>query len=199
MWFVGIDHSLTSFGITAVSADWGLDFARVRRKTWETSSAHPAPHRRAWLAARVVEFVRGLHVAVDEIRVAIEGGIFNSPGRADSIRSQERLAGVVEHELWKAGVGLLIAQQQAVRTVFLGGSAGRGRGSGAIAQAMLGEAAPETRSWFEAELDAFLVSNYMLAEAGEAFISCAPAVEAPQTRAQSRQRRERSAQVGGGT
>lgn len=177
MIYVGIDHSLTAFGIVAVDASWELDFARVRRKTWETSSSHPAPHRRAWLAARVVEFVRGLHVSVPDIRVATEGGIFNSAGRADSVRSQERLAGVVEHELWKLGIELQIAQQQAVRNVFLGRSAAFGRGAGATAQAMLGEAAPATRSWFEAELDAFLVANYMLAESGEAFISCAPAVE----------------------
>jgi hypothetical protein len=174
---LGIDHSLTAFGVTAVRADWELDFTRVIRKTWETKPGLPAPARRAQLAAALVDFVRRLDVPPSDIRAAIEGGIFNSPGRADSVRSQERLAGVVEHELWKLGIELAIAQQHSVRGVFLGRSAGSGRGAGAIAQAMLGEAAPATRAWFEAELDAFLVSNYVLAEAGEAFISCAPAVE----------------------
>lgn len=173
---LGIDHSLTAFGVTAVRADWELDFTRVIRKTWETKAGLPAPARRAQLAAALGDFVRRLDVAPSDIRAAIEGGFFMR-GKADSIRSQERLAGVVEHELWKMGIELAIAEQRAVRSVFMGRSASFGRGAGAIAQAMLGQAAPATSSWFEAELDAFLVSNYVLAEEGEAFVCCAPAVE----------------------
>lgn len=173
---LGIDHSLTSFGVTAVRADWELDFTRVIRRTWETKPGPTAAARRASLAEKLVDFVQRLGVAPSDIRAAIEGGFFMR-GKADSIRSQERLAGVVEHELWKIGVELTIAEQRAVRSTFMGRSASYGRGAGAIAQAMLGEAAPATRSWFEAELDAFLVSNHVLSEAGEAFISCAPPVE----------------------
>ncbi|HEU4617284.1 MAG TPA: hypothetical protein VFV10_04550 [Gammaproteobacteria bacterium] len=173
---LGIDHSLTAFGVTAVRSDWELDFTRVVRATWETKPGLPAPARRAQLTASLVHFVRRLDIAPSDIRAAIEGGIFMR-GKADSIRSQERLAGVVEDALWKLGIELAIAEQRAVRSVFMGRSASFGRGAGAIAQAMLGEVAPVTRTWFEAELDAFLVSNYALAEAGEAFISCAPAIE----------------------
>jgi hypothetical protein len=173
---LGIDHSLTAFGVTAVRADWELDFARVTRKTWATKPGSPAAARRASLAASLVDFVGRLGVAPSDILAGIEGGFFMR-GKADSIRSQERLAGVVEHELWKMGIELKIAEQRAVRSTFMGRSASYGRGSGAVAQAMLGEAAPATRSWFEAELDAFLVSNHLLSEAGEAFISCAPEVE----------------------
>lgn len=173
MLYVGLDHSLTAFGLVAVRPDWGLNFHRVRRVTLATPPGPLVP-RRAALARDVVEWVRreAAHAGVPltAVRVSVEGGIFMR-GKAETIRSQERLAGVVEHELARElGVAVAIAEQRDVRRVFMGAKASGGRGSGDAAQELMRELVGS--SWDEAELDAFIVANYALAEAGEAFVCC---------------------------
>jgi hypothetical protein len=179
MLFVGLDHSLTAFGLAAVRPDWELDFRRVRRATLTTKPG-PQPARRARLADDVLEFVKREAARSDlplsAVRVFIEGGIFMR-GKADSIRSQERLAGVVEHELLRAGIELEILEQRTVRATFMGRSAAFGRGAGDAAQGLLRAVAPDVAGWDEAELDAFLLCNHALSLEGEAFITCAPQVE----------------------
>lgn len=181
MLFIGLDHSLTAFGLAAVRPDWELDFHRVRRKTLKTRPEDgPLVARRALLVTDVVEWIKrraaSLDVSLTDVRVFIEGGIFNSH-MSETIRSQERLVGVVEHELHGVGLRVEVAEQRSVRTTFMGKSAGGGRGAGDAAQELLKAVAPETQAWDEAELDAFLVANHALSMAGEAFVTCAPAVE----------------------
>lgn len=173
--YVGLDHSLTAFGLAAVPADWGLDFDRVRRVTLETKPGPTVP-RRAALARDVVEWVKReaayARAPLTAVHVLVEGGIFMR-GKAETIRSQERLAGVVEHELERElGLHVAVAEQRSVRSLFMGASASRGRGSGDVAQALMRELVGA--SWDEAELDAFLVANYGMAEAGGAFVTVAP-------------------------
>jgi hypothetical protein len=182
---VGLDHSLTAFGLTAVRPDWELDFHRVRRVTLKTGPDYgPDAARRHDLARDAAEWIRRVAVSFDEpltsVRAFIESGIFN-PKMVDTIRSQERLAGAVESALWAICIRLELAQQRSVRSVFMGKSASGGRGAGEAAQELLKAACPVTRTWDEAELDAFLVTNWALAEAGEAFVSVAPPVELGRT------------------
>lgn len=179
MLYVGLDHSLTAFGLAAVRPDWELDFRRVRRATLETKPG-PQPARRAFLAESVVLFVKReakrADLPLSSVRAFIEGGIFMR-GKADSIRSQERLAGVVEHELHRIGVDLIVAEQRTVRATFMGRSAAFGRGAGDAAQGLMRALLPNPAAWDEAELDAFLLCNHALSEDGEAFVSVAPQVE----------------------
>jgi hypothetical protein len=176
--YVGLDHSLTGFGVAAVPADWGLDWSRVRRVTLETPPG-PDVQRRGLLVGYLVSWIEWL-IRVERqphrhIKVSLEGGIFMR-GKAQSIRSQERLAAIVEHELYhRLSIQVGMVEQTAARTVFAGPSTGRGRGAGDAVQALLRELVGP--SWDEAELDAFVVANAMLADAGEAFVSVAPAFE----------------------
>ena len=187
MLVVGLDHSLTGFGLAAVHPSWGLDFRQVRRYTLATDTSDgPRVARRAALARDVVAWIEWqagrLEVPLSDVRVFIEGGVFHAR-KADTVRSQERLAAVVEDRLWsRLSLKLVVAEQQSVRTTFMGRSA-RGRGIGDAMQELLKAAAPETEQWDEAELDAFLVANHGLSVHGEAFISCAPpTVAAPRRR-----------------
>ena len=184
--FVGIDHSLTAFGLVAVHTAWGCDLKAVRRHTLSTPPG-PAVVRRMKLARDALIWVErqaaALGVLPGSIRVFIEGGIFMR-GKAETIRSQERLAGVVEHVfLTKRAIVLEHAEQRAARSVFMGKSLSGGRGAGDVAQALMRDLVGS--SWDEAELDAFVVANYGLSIAGEAFVSCAPAV-APEKPARRR-------------
>lgn len=182
MLYVGLDHSLTAFGLAAVRPDWELDFRRVRRVTLKTEPADGSPVvRRAALARDVVEWIRRQTVEPFEpfsgVRVLIEGGVFQR-GMSETIRGQERLVGVVEHELQvQLGIRVEVAEQRSVRSLFMGKSLSGGRGAGDAAQELLRACSPLVTGWDEAELDAFLVANWALAEAGEAFITCAPQVE----------------------
>jgi hypothetical protein len=179
MLFVGIDHSLTAFGLAAVSPDWGLDFRKVRRVTLTTSPEHgPEVARRALLARDVATWVSNVATAsgcpLSAVRVFIEGGVFMR-GKSNTIRSQERLAAAVEHELYtQHQIQVAVAQQRAVRTLFMGSSLSGGRGAGDAAQGLLRAVAPDVAGWDEAELDAFLVANWALSEAAETFVSVAP-------------------------
>ena len=181
MLFVGIDHSLTAFGLAAVRPDWGLDFRQVRRITLKTEPEDgPDAMRRHALGRDGAEWIRrqaeAAGVPLTAVRIFIESGIFN-PKLVNTIRSQERLAGAVEAAIWGLlGIALELAQQRSVRTTFMGASAGGGRGAGDAAQELLMASCPETRGWDEAELDAFLVANHALSLAGEAFVSVAPSV-----------------------
>jgi hypothetical protein len=173
--FVGIDHSLTAFGLAAVHTAWGCDPKAVRRHTLATPPG-PLVERRMKLARDALIWVErqsaALGVLPGSIRVFIEGGIFMR-GKAETIRSQERLAGVVEHEFFtKHAIVVEHAEQRAARSVFMGKSLSGGRGAGDVAQALMREVVG--LAWDEAELDAFVVANYGLSLAGEAFISCAP-------------------------
>lgn len=182
MLYVGFDHSLTAFGLAAVRPDWELDFRRVRRVTLGTGTSDGAPvERRCALARDAVEWIRRQtvepFVPFSAVRVFIEGGVFQR-GMSETIRGQERLVGVLEHELFvQLGIHVEVLEQRALRTTFMGPSASGGRGAGDAAQELLKAAVPATTSWHEAELDAFLVVNHALSLAGEAFISCAPQVE----------------------
>lgn len=166
--YVGLDHSLTAFGLAAVSGDWGLDFRRVRRVTLTTKPG-PAVPRRAALAADVATWVQReaayARVPLTAVRVAVEGGIFMRD-HANTIRSQERLAAIVEDRLGILGLEVAIAEQREVRTTFLGRH--KHAGAGALAQAEIRKLVGP--SWDEAELDAFLVANRLLELAGEAFV-----------------------------
>lgn len=179
--FVGLDPSLTAFGLAAVPSDWGLDFRQVRRVTLTTKPGPLAPRRAALAADALLWVLRvagKLGIPRTKVHVTMEGGIMNARD-IKTIRSQERLAGVVEHEFLTNGrLEITIPEQQSIRSTFAGKSA-RGRGIGDALQALLQQACPLTASWDEAELDAFLVANWALSETGEAFISCAPPVESP--------------------
>jgi hypothetical protein len=173
--YVGIDHSLTGFGAAAVSANWGGNWARVRRITLASDAGCDAM-RRGSLLRDLVRWLRWVEEAERQpyrrMKVAIEGGIFMR-GKAKTIRSQERLAGVVEHELYhRLSVQVETLEQTAVRTTFAGSSLARGRGAGDAMQALMRQLVGN--EWDEAELDAFLVLNQLLALNGEYFVSCAP-------------------------
>lgn len=174
--FVGLDHSLTAFGLVAIRSDWGLDLRRVRRATLTTKPGPVVP-RRALLAHHVCEWIRRqarrFGVPLSAVRVLIEGGIFMR-GKPETIRSQERLAGQVEFEVWRQlALELELVQQQTARATFMGSEAYR-RGAGDAAQALMrGLVGLE---WDEAELDAFVVANHGLSLSGLPFISCAPPV-----------------------
>lgn len=175
---VGIDHSLTATGVVAVPASWECDFRRVMRVTLETRPTLPIPVRRAAIAADIVAFVRTAvahyRVPLSSVRVAIEGGIAMR-GKLSSIRSQERLAAIIEDRLFAdLRLELEIAPQSSARRLFLGPELAGKSGSGATVQALLDRVIPDHATWFEAELDAFLVANFLLAESGEAFVSVAP-------------------------
>lgn len=177
MLYVGLDHSLTAFGLAAVPTGWGTDFRRVRRATLETKPGQ-AVHRRAALARDVIAWTRWAaereSLPITSVRVFVEGGIFMR-GKAETIRSQERLVGVLEHELWAClGIELELVEQTHARGVFMGKSMARGRGAGDAAQALLRTCLPNPGAWDEAELDAFIVANAALCDAGEAFVSVAP-------------------------
>jgi len=175
---IGIDHSLTAFGIVAVPDSWGCDFSRVLRETLTTKPGQPDAIRRAWLARDVVRFVdhaaQEFRVPLSAVRVGIEGGIAMR-GKLKTIRSQERLAAIVEDRLFhELGLELVVAAQASVRATFMGRTMAGSRGAGAAAQALLDQLIPRRALWHEAELDAFLVANFLLAESGEAFVSVAP-------------------------
>jgi hypothetical protein len=175
---IGLDHSLTAFGLTAAHSSWELDFRRVRRAWLRTPSSDCAPARRAALARDVVRFVdhwaEYYREPLSNCRVAIEGGIAQR-GRINTIRSQEGVAAVVAHELWtKLQLELELAEQTAVRSLFMGPEAARGRGAGDVAQELMRKILPPVPKWHESQLDAFLVTNYVLADEGEAFVSVAP-------------------------
>jgi hypothetical protein len=173
---VSYDHSLTAFGMVAVRPSWGCDFLRVERCTLQTMPGPVVP-RRALLVADAVSWTayqaRRYGVPLSKVRAVIEGGIFMR-GKAETIRSQERLAGVLEHELDKQlGIELTVVEQRHARTVFMGKSLSGGRGAGEAAQELLKAVLPNPLDWDEAELDAFIVANAALFDAGEAFVSVA--------------------------
>jgi hypothetical protein len=178
MLYVGIDHSLTAFGLVAVRPDWEQNFRRVHRVTLTTSpKTAPVVERRYLLALDCVTWIRRLceryAIPFTQVRAFIEGGIFMR-GKADSIRSQERLAAVVEHELHIClGVAVEVIEQGHARSIFMGKSLARGRGAGDAAQELLRAVLPNPSAWDEAELDAFIVANAALYDAGWSFVSVA--------------------------
>jgi len=176
--YVGLDHSLTAFGIAAVPTGWGNDFRRVRRATLGTKPGASVVHRRASLARDLIQWLTWAAASeglpMTSVRVFAEGGIFMR-GKSETIRSQERLVGVLEHELDVCiGIELEQIEQRHARTVFMGSALSGGRGAGDAAQELLLAVLPDPDAWFEAELDAFIVANAALCDAGEAFVSVAP-------------------------
>lgn len=205
MLYVGIDHSLSALGLAATLPDWGLDPLRVRRRTLRVKpELGPLPLRRAALADDVAVWIEWHADATGtpktEIRAFIESGIFNAT-MVDTIRSQERLAAVIEDRLFRRlGVTLEIAQQRSVRSTFMGKAASGGRGAGDAAQAGLVAVWPDAFTWDEAELDAALIMNHGLSLDGHAFVSIAPdvaEVEPPKVKKPSKRRSRAQLELGG--
>jgi hypothetical protein len=166
----GIDASYTGLGLVAVAGDWSQEFARVKRKTLSTGPGDgPLVVRVDMLAddvCRWLEWARGPH----ELRVTFEAGLSHA-GKGDSVRTQSRLLGALELELYqRLKVIASHAEQATIRKLLLGFEPRSDKK--AAVHAVLEQLTP-TR-WDPNEYCAFAAANVGLAEAGLAFVSVAP-------------------------
>lgn len=163
----GIDPSYTGLGIVAVPTDWGLDFSRVRRITLETAAGLPEAARTSALArdaCRWIAWARGR----EQCEVWIEGALNHSPGLAYSVRSQIKLAGVLEEWIWRElGLVCKTAEQSTARKLLLGKLPKSDR-----KQAVIAALQPLTpTNWDHNEYDALVVANWGLKMAGVAHLT----------------------------
>ena len=166
---VGVDCSYTGLGLCAVPGDWGLDWSRVRRTVLGTAPVDgPLVARAGALARDACRWIEWacLH---HERAVWIEGGLSRG-GKGDSVRTQSRLIGVVEHELYRLfGIVAGHAEQTHVRKLLLGFEPPREKKAHVLG--VLEQLTPT--KWNPNEYDAFASANYGLAQAGLAFVSIA--------------------------
>jgi hypothetical protein len=168
MVIVGVDCSYTGLGLVAVPGDWGLDWRRVKRATLQTKPGVPLVARAGALARDACRWIEWA-ARHGGLAVYIEGGLSRG-GKGDSVRTQSRLIGVVEHELYRVfGVVAEHAEQAAIRKLLLGFEPFRDKKHAVIG--VLKQLTPTT--WDPNEYDAFAAANYGLSQQGLAFISVA--------------------------
>lgn len=171
-WIVGLDLSLTGLGMVAVPAEWNLDWSRVLRKSLESDPQAPLVDRIRDLAIDVqrwVDWVQARHAV--PCSVWIEGSI-TGRAQANTVRSQLKLAGAVEHELRRENAIICqTAEQHSVRKLLLGRYSSRD-GKDPVLHA-LRQMIPDADDWYEDELDAFAVANYGLAQVDAPFVTIA--------------------------
>jgi 5-methylcytosine-specific restriction protein A len=167
-WSIGIDASLTGLGLAAIPADWALRFERVRRKTFKTGSLWAAPGRMGALARDVCRWIQYVTKPGDTIQVWMEGSITNSPDLAYSVRSQLKLAGVIEEHLWRLlELECLTAEQSTIRSLLLGKLPAGDRKAAVIKVLRVATSEP----WDPNEYDAFTAANYGLKQNGVTYFS----------------------------
>ncbi len=163
----GIDAALPGLGLVAVPSDWALDFSRVRRVTLETTPGPPGPARMGALARDVCRWIKWAR-GRGQADVWIEGSITNSPDLAYTVRSQLKLAGVIEEYLWRElGVECGTAEQSTARKLLLGKLPKSDRKKAVFAALEL----LTPTNWDANEYDAFVTANYGLQANGVAYLT----------------------------
>lgn len=165
---VGLDLSLTGLGMVSVPGSWATDFSAVQRHRVGTGARQSFGSRLVYLADAVCRWVEEQRGAED-CEVFIEGSI---AGKGESFRGQLKLAGAVEHELYRRlGIETKAAEQSSARKLFLGFLPRSARKDTIVFA--LSQLTPT--KWSADEYDAFIAANFGLAELGLPFVSLAEA------------------------
>lgn len=172
---LALDLSLTGLGMIVMPANWGGDWTKLSRRTFEHKLPKDATqgektNRLVQLASEVVHFAKTNHAAY----AVHEQYAFNQPGGRTFDLGE--LGGVVKHELFRnlgiitEPVNVMTARKFLLgrlpkKTELLPG--GRKKDSGAKAWAQEGArraGCPEV--WTEDERDAWVVANLRAGELG---------------------------------
>jgi hypothetical protein len=178
----GLDLSLTGLGLVVVPSDWDLDFGRVRRTVLHTKPNLELVDRIAALAADACEWLAWARNG-KPLEVWVEGSI--TGGRmGNSVRSQLKLAGVVEHEIRRQlGVVARTAEQSSARKLLLGYVPPKNRKEHVVEALKL----LTPTAWDGNEYDALTTANYGLHELAAPCLSGLLG-ERPQTKSKNRRR-----------
>lgn len=165
---IGLDMSLTGFGLCGVRTDWALGWGNVRACTRASNPKHSTQKRMAELAERALRFIRWFTRGVD-YEVWAEAvpthGAYN-------VVLLGKLQGVVQHEIYRElGTITKEVSQSDARRLLAGSLPQRGKGDAIIS--VVQQIAPGVFADHN-QMDAFVVCNWGLSELGAPFVTVAP-------------------------
>lgn len=159
---LGLDLSLTSTGMVALPADWGLDWARIAVcasgcSLKNDAGADEQMGRLAAIRDDVLDFARDHRVT----HAYVLGYAYNK-AQVSRAHAAGELGGVVKLALIEANIEVHVVVESSARTLL--GRAPRKDAKLWATQRLVSAGAP--RTWVQDCLDAFVAANWGLTEMG---------------------------------